>query len=157
MFFDAIAALGIAVQDDSTILVTVPSGLSPGPVDITVTTAGGSATLTGGQGGFSLEKKLYFAQFGNGDGSTADVVLTNASAADSVSGRADFLDDGGLPLPVGTTTTGDEKVDDLATGPLSFQVASSVFFLIPPLSAVTISTDGQGELVAGKRRGDSRS
>ncbi len=142
IFFETIAGLGVSVQDDSTILVTVPSGLSPGPVDITVTTVGGSATLAGGQGGFNLQKRLYFAQFGNGEGSTADVVLTNASAAKSVSGSADFLDDGGLPLLVGTTTIGDE-------GPLSFQVTSSVSFLIPPLSAVTISTDGQGVLVAG--------
>ena len=142
VLFDTIPGLDLAVQDDSTILVTVPSGLSPGPVDITVTTVGGSATLPGGQGGFNLEKKLYFAQFGNGDGSTADVLLTNASAAESVSGSANFLDDGGLPLPVGTTTTDDQ-------GPPTFQISSSVSFLIPPLSAITISTDGQGELVAG--------
>ena len=147
--FEAITGLEIAVQDDSTLLVTVPFGLPPGPVDITVTTAGGSATLAGGQGGFSIEKRLYFAQFGNGDGSTSDVVLTNASASESVSGRADFLDDAGLPLPVGTTTTGDQGGDDLVTASFDFQVASSVFFAIPPLSAVTISSDGQGALTAG--------
>ena len=149
VFFDVSQGLDITVQDDSTILVTVPPGLPPGPVDVTVSTAGGSATLPGGQGGFNHEKRLYFAQFGNGDGTTADVVLTNASAVKSVSGRADFLDDGGLPLPVGTTTTGDDEGNDLITDPLSFQIASSVPFLIPPLSAATISTDGQGALVAG--------
>ncbi len=142
VLFDVIGGLDVAVQDDSTILVTVPSGLSPGPVDIAVTTVGGSATLPGGQAGFNLQKRLYFAQFGNGDGTTADVVLANSSTVESVSGSADFLDDGGMPLVVATTITDDQ-------GPLGFQVTSSVSFLIPPLSAITISTDGQGGLVAG--------
>ncbi len=145
VLFDAIAGLDIAVEDDSTILVTVPPGLSPGPVDITVTTVGGSATLPGGQDGFSLDRRLYFAQFGNGAGSTTDVVLTNTSATESVSGRADFLDDGGLPLIVGSTLTGDQG----GGAPPSFQVTSSVSFSILPLSAITISTDGQGDLTAG--------
>ncbi|MDA2935492.1 hypothetical protein MYX82_14320, partial [Acidobacteria bacterium AH-259-D05] len=52
------------------------------------------------------EAKLYFAQFGNGQGLTSDAVLTNPSASSTASGKVDFLDDNGLPLPVGIVAEG---------------------------------------------------
>ncbi|MDA2929078.1 SBBP repeat-containing protein [Acidobacteria bacterium AH-259-O06] len=94
------------------------------------------------------EKKLYFAQFGNGQGFTSDIVLTNPSATETVSGKVDFFDDNGLALPVGIAAGGNDGVPP-ATEVLASAVQSGVEFSIPPLGAVSISTDGQGELAAG--------
>ena len=52
--FDDVVGTDIEVVDDSTVLVTVPN-LSPGPADITVTTAGGSATIPGESDGFVVK------------------------------------------------------------------------------------------------------
>ena len=90
--------------------------------------------------------KLYFPQFGNGGGLVSDLVLTNPSATAMASGQVDFLDDDGRPLPVGIAAE-DGGGALLATAPPS-QV-SSVQFSIPPRAALTISTDGQGDLVVG--------
>ena len=79
---------------------------------------------------------LYFAQFGNGVGGfTSDVVLANPSQTAAVSGTVDFTDDSGAPLEVGMATGGDP--------------VSSVNFSVEPLGAVTISTDGEGDLLVG--------
>jgi len=78
--------------------------------------------------------RLYFAQFGNGQGLTSEIVLTNPSATDMVSGEIDFFDDEGLSLSVGIAGTG---------------VTTRVDFSVLPLGAVTISTDGQGEVAVG--------
>jgi len=79
---------------------------------------------------------LYFAQFGNGVGGfTSDIVLANPSEAASVSGTVDFTDDNGAPLEVGMASGGDP--------------VSSVDFSVEPLGAVTISTDGEGDLLVG--------
>jgi hypothetical protein len=51
--FNGVSGLNVEVINDTTLLVTVPS-LPIGPVDITVTTAGGTATLPGEPGGFSV-------------------------------------------------------------------------------------------------------
>jgi hypothetical protein len=51
--FNGVSGLDVEVINDTTLLVTVPS-LPIGPVDITVTTAGGTATLPGGPGGFTV-------------------------------------------------------------------------------------------------------
>ena len=90
---------------------------------------------------------LYFAEFGNGQGFTSDIVLTNPSATNTVSGQAAFFDDGGIPLPVGIAGVDSGEATPLTTAPL--QVSSSVNFSVPPLGAVTISTDGQGDVVVG--------
>ncbi|WP_165482041.1 IPT/TIG domain-containing protein [Legionella beliardensis] len=45
--FGGVPATGISVVNDSTVTVVTPAGLA-GPVDVTVTTTGGSATLAGG-------------------------------------------------------------------------------------------------------------
>ena len=92
-------------------------------------------------------KKLYLAQFGNGQGFVSDTVLTNHST-ETVSGRIDFFGDDGLPLPVGLAASGDEG-NLLLTGALTSKAASSVDFSIAPLDAKTFSSDGQGDLLAG--------
>ena len=89
----------------------------------------------------TAEQQLYFAQFGNGQGFTSDVVLTNPSATKMASGEVSFLDNDGLPLLVGIAAGSDDKAL-LGRGVLA--EASSVEFFIPPLGAVTISTDGEG-------------
>ncbi|MDA2929353.1 right-handed parallel beta-helix repeat-containing protein [Acidobacteria bacterium AH-259-O06] len=92
--------------------------------------------------------KLYFAQFGNSQGFSSDTVLTNPSVTKTVSGKVDFLDDNGLPLLVGIVAAGNDGAP-LATGVLASEVKSSVDFAIPPLGALTISTDGQGDVAVG--------
>ena len=72
-------------------------------------------------------EKLYFAQFGNGEGFRSDIVLTNAFADETVSGKVRFFDDDGVAIPV--------NID--------------VDFSIPPLATVTMSTDDQGDLAVG--------
>jgi hypothetical protein len=61
-------------------------------------------------------------------------VLTNPSATDSLSGEINFFDDHGLPLSVGIAGTGE---------------TTRVDFSVLPLGAVTLSTDGQGEVTVG--------
>lgn len=80
---------------------------------------------------------LQFPQFGNGSAErlSSDVVLTNPSSNSQVSGTVDFSDDDGLPMEVGI-------VDQEST-------TTSVGFTVEPLGAVTISTDGEGELIVG--------
>ena len=87
------------------------------------------STLSCGAG-----QPLYFAQFGNGQGLTSEMVLTNPSATDTASGEIDFFDDNGLPLSVGIAGTGE---------------TTRVDFSVLPLGAVTIATDGQGEVTVG--------
>jgi hypothetical protein len=83
----------------------------------------------------AMSTKLYFAQFGNGQGLTSEMLLTNSSASSiTVSGTVDFFDDNGLPLEVGIVGPG---------------MTTTVDFSIYPLGAVTISTDGFGEVTVG--------
>lgn len=53
VMFNGVAGVSVEVINDTTLLVTVP-GLAPGPVDITVNTSGGTATLPGEPGGFEV-------------------------------------------------------------------------------------------------------
>ncbi len=94
-----------------------------------------------------FSERLYFAQFGNGQGFTSDVVLSNLSSSKTASGKATFLDNNGFPMPVGITADSVSGVPP-AIGVLTSQL-DQVDFLIPPLGAVTISTDGQGDLAVG--------
>lgn len=54
VFFNGRAGIDVVVIDDTTISVTVPPDLPPGDVEVTVSTAGGTATLPAGPGGFSV-------------------------------------------------------------------------------------------------------
>ena len=109
-------------------------------------------TLYAGTGGglfvSELEQKLYFAQFRNGGGFTSDTVLTNPLSTDVVSATVNFLDDKGDPLPIGIAARGNDATP-LSTIVSPLQITTSLDFSIPPLGAVTLSTDGQGDLVAG--------
>ena len=89
--------------------------------------------------------KLFFTQFGNGAGMTSTIVLSNPSTTMTVSGQINFFDEDGLPFSVGLATTERDGTALLAKAISPLQVTSNVQFTIPPLSAVTISTDGQGE------------
>ena len=89
----------------------------------------------------SRQERLFFAQFGNGQGFTSDTVLTNPSPTKTAVGTVDYSDNDGNPLPVGLASAGD--------GIVALATASSVNFSIPPLGALTIATDGQGEVKAG--------
>ncbi len=100
---------------------------------------------------YKQAERLYFAQFGNGQEFTSETVLTNPSATETTSGTVDYSGDEGLPLPVGIAAVGGEAVP-FTTGILSSHVSSRVDFSIPPLGAVTIATDGLGEVVVGSAR-----
>ena len=92
--------------------------------------------------------ELYFAHFGNGDGTSSDMVLANPSSTATVSGAVQFLSDDGLPLAVGIKTAAEPGLPQ--TVPLLMsEVRSSVDFSVAPLGSATMSTDGMGELVAG--------
>ncbi|MGW8181541.1 MAG: CHRD domain-containing protein, partial [bacterium] len=89
-----------------------------------------------------------FAQFGNGGGLTSEVILLNTSTTTQVSGVVRFYDPGGAPLEVGIHS--DMMGQDMIS--LQTENLSEVDFEIAPLGAVTISTDGAGDLVEGSAR-----
>ncbi len=86
---------------------------------------------------------LHFAQFGNGEGLQCDVVMVNPSESNPVSAAISTFDDEGLPL-------------DVTLVPDSGQVpAGEADWTIPPLGSLTLSSDGQGEIVVGSLRVDT--
>lgn len=89
-----------------------------------------------------------FAQFGNGGGLTSEVILLNTSTTTQVSGVVRFYGPGGAPLEVGIHS--DMMGQDMI--PLQTENLSEVGFEIAPLGAVTISTDGEGDLIEGSAR-----
>ena len=91
---------------------------------------------------------LYFAHFGNGDGTSSDMVLANPSVTATVSGTIQFLGDNGLPLAIGIKIPTEPSMASPAPFLIS-EVRSSVDFSVAPLGSITVSTDGIGELVAG--------
>ena len=92
--------------------------------------------------------ELYFAHFGNGDGTSSDLVLANPSPTATVSGTIQFLGDDGLPLAVGIKTAAEAGLSQ-AMPLLMSEVRSSVDFSVAPLGSASVSTDGMGELLAG--------
>lgn len=112
-----------------------PAGISGG-ADFTVYTLN-----------FPDPTTLYFAQIGNGAGFTFDTVLTNPSST-PVTAAMDLFSDAGDPLEIGFAAIGD-GVYQLSNGVHPAGALSRVEFEIPPLGAVTVSSDGAGEVVAG--------
>ena len=130
-------------QGDGTFLAAQDLGVGDRPLSVTVGDFNGDriqdlATANVNSDNVSIllnntgATKLYFAQVGNGQGLTSEMVLTNPSATATVSGQVDFFDDDGLALSVGIVGVGGD--------------VSSLEFSIPPRGEVTISTDGQGEV-----------
>ncbi len=101
-------------------------------------------TEMGGREGFvakiSEVFNQYFAQFGNGQGLMSDIEITNPSIGNRVSGEVVLTNDDGLPFAPNLEVTG--GIDVRVEG-------SRVFFSLPALGAMTISSDGQGEVIAG--------
>ncbi len=71
---------------------------------------------------------------GAGQGLSSDIVLTNPSASEVLTGSVEFRDDEGL----------EQEFEIVGLGP-----RGSVDFTIQPLGSVTFRTDGTGELVTG--------
>ena len=90
---------------------------------------------------------LYLAQFGNGEGFTADIVATNPSRTRTVEGTAELYDDDGNPLSVGLASSDNSGSSFLKLKPTGR--ISGFDFILTPLAALTVSTDGLGELVRG--------
>ncbi len=89
---------------------------------------------------------LFFAQFGNGQGFTSEIVLTNPSN-DVASGIVRFFGNDGQPLNIGLA---DLPADpQRALVPLNAAPSSRFEFSVPAVGALSILTDGAGELAVG--------
>ena len=86
----------------------------------------------------SVAMVLYFAQVGDGQGLTSDVVLTNPSATATAAGTLELLDDAGAPFLVGFVE------NSALVGPIPLGLTNTMNFSIPPRGTLTLSTDGQG-------------
>lgn len=89
---------------------------------------------------------LYFAQIGNGQGLTSEIVLINPSATETVSGQINFFNDDGSPLSIEIASV---EAVPLTTARSPAQTGSSVSFSVAPLGSVVLSTNGQGNPVTG--------
>ncbi len=129
------------------------SDVSSGPASLTVqylamdpeTSSGLYAGTDRGVFRFEPSCTASFAQFGDGQGLASDVVLTNPSATETVSGTLSFTDDDGEPLDVGVTTPG-QPGNPI---PLNLQPSGGAEFSIPAQGTVTFSREGTGELAVG--------
>lgn len=134
----------VAVAQDRSIYLTGTTASADFP---TV----GSVAFGGGTDAFITKLAetipIYFAQFGNGGGFKSDLVLTNTSQSETVSGRVDFFDDQGSPLPVGLLNFENNSMAIANARPL--ETVSGFEFNIAPLGALTVSTDGLGDLAVG--------
>ncbi|MEJ2076559.1 MAG: DUF5719 family protein [Acidobacteriota bacterium] len=116
--------------------------------DLTVDPSNPSTLYAGTDRGvdrFQADCSTYFAQFGNGQGLSSDIVLTNPSPTRAVAGRLRFADHDGLPLDIGVAAQSRSGFGL----PLSLQSAGGADFSIPPQGDVTFSTDGMGDLAVG--------
>ena len=91
---------------------------------------------------------LWFAQFGNGGGFSSEIVLTSTSTSETTDGSIDFSGGAGQGLPVGIVGT-DNPQSIVSAAVLPTGMMTRVEFSLPPLGGVTISTDGEGDLVVG--------
>lgn len=103
-----------------------------------------SAVAEGGSG------ELLFAQFGNGGQNPSlisSIVLINlATTGGSATGSINFFDQDGQPIPAGSVIgsgTGSGEMTPNGMG---------VDFEIPELGDLTVTTNGQGDLVQGSAR-----
>ena len=100
----------------------------------------------------AINHTLYFAQFGNGQLEdltlVSEIVLTNSSKTQTATGRATFRGLDGELLEIGVAAV-TENPAPLGARKSIAQLTFSAEFTIAPRGSVTISTDGQGEAVAG--------
>ncbi len=89
---------------------------------------------------------IYFAQFGNGEGLTSEVVLINPSRSTTANGNIEFFDDEGAPFSIVQAVS---NTDGPSSQILTAVTASTFEFSIAPLGTVSIATDGRGDLAAG--------
>ena len=90
---------------------------------------------------------LFFAQVGNGDGLTSDMVFSNPTDQ-TVTGVISFGDDAGAPLSFGISDGSAASASGPGANPTG-QAEGTVPFSVAPLATVTISTDGLGGLKVG--------
>lgn len=113
-----------------------PAQIIEGGFDI-----GFSATFTStGATTASSCSQLDFPQFGNGQGLTSEIVLTNPDPERTAGGEVNLYDAGGDPLDLSDNLTATEGADVSQASPA---------FSIPPLGSVRIASDGGGELRQG--------
>ena len=80
---------------------------------------------------------IHFSQFANGAGLVSSLFLLNPSVTDQARGEVAFFGDDGNPLSIAINGEA---------------AASRIPFEIPPQGGAILSTDGQGDLVAGSAR-----
>ena len=114
----------------------VGNGLAPGTIDV-----GNLVVLSGAY--VSKPNIRRFPQFSNGQGSSTEVVLINPSSSISAAGSIQFTDDHGMPI--------DSAILDPGGGAEVVPQGQAELgrFLVPPFGSVIVSTNGEGELLAG--------
>ena len=115
----------------------VGNGLAPGTIDV-----GNLVVLSGAY--VSKPSIRRFPQFSNGQGSSTGVVLINPSSSISAAGSIQFTDDHGMPVGPAILDPGGGGAELV-----SESLADPGRFLVPPLGSVIVSTNGEGELMAG--------
>ena len=92
---------------------------------------------------FEPTEKLFFAQFGNGDGLVSQISLMTLGFADAVNAKLELLDDDGAPLTVvlnGETVVGETEVFGIPAGGAAVFMTDGEGTVIP--GSVTVSSDG---------------
>ncbi len=103
-------------------------------------------TSWGGAYRLHEDSRLYFAQFGNGEGLTSEVVLINPSRSTTAVGRIEFFDGEGAPFSIAQAV---KAAIVLSSQIISGEAPNTFEFSIAPLGTVSIATDGRGDLAAG--------
>ena len=131
---------GDADGDEVADIVTnemVGNGLAPGTIDV-----GNLVVLSGAY--ISKPSVRRFPQFSNGEGSSTEVVLINPYSSIRAAGSIQFTDDQGMrvdPAILGPVGGGAELISE--------SPPDLGRFVLPPLGSVVVSTNGEGDLLAG--------
>lgn len=90
--------------------------------------------------------RLFFAQFGGGDGFTSDLILNNPSDADALV-RVSFWDAAGAPMEIPLTVNPQEILEEEGQ-----ESNPGLRLRLPAGTMVTLSTSGEGGLQVGGAR-----
>ncbi len=115
----------------------VGNGLAPGSIDV-----GNLVVLSGAY--ISKPSVRRFPQFSNGQGSSTEIVLINPYSSISAAGSIQFTDDQCMPVDPTILGSGEGSAELVSESP-----ADPGRFLVPPLGSVVVSTNGEGDLLAG--------